>query len=154
MKIQIVPMEHRHLSQVAALEELCFSRPWSEALLARELEREATEYRVAKSEEDIVLGYAGFYSVLDEGCITNVAVRPEARRQGIGASLMEALTAAAQERKLAFLTLEVRAGNKEAIGLYQSCGFQLAGRRKHYYEQPTEDALLMTLAFSYGDTEA
>ena len=148
MKIQIVPMEREHLPQVAALEDCCFSMPWSEALLARELEQNTTEYRVALDETGDVLGYAGFYTVLDEGCITNVAVWPAHRRQGIGKKLMEALAQAAEQRKLSLLTLEVRAGNKEAIGLYQAYGFQAVGIRKKYYEHPVEDAILMTRSFA------
>lgn len=147
MKIQIVPMEGIHLPQVAALEACCFSMPWSEALLARELEQETAVYRVALDEGGTVLGYAGFYTVLDEGCITNVAVWPEHRRQGIGAGLIGALLAAAGERKLSFLTLEVRAGNEGAIGLYRAYGFQPVGVRKGYYDHPPEDAILMTRSF-------
>lgn len=151
MNIQIVPMEATHLAQVAALEVCCFSAPWSEALLARELEQDTTEYRVALDEAGAVLGYAGFYTVLDEGCITNVAVWPKCRRQGVGTRLMQALTAAAEKRKLAFLTLEVRAGNQSAIGLYQAHGFQAVGTRKQYYDHPVEDAVLMTRSFPGAD---
>jgi ribosomal-protein-alanine N-acetyltransferase len=77
--------------------------------------------------------------------INNVAVRPEFRRQGIAAQLLTAVLTAGriQGARLAFL--EVRTGNAAAQGLYQSCGFQVAGRRKRYYNQPVEDALLMSL---------
>ena len=66
------------------------------------------------------------------------------RRRGIARSLIYTLICRAAEKGLSFLTLEVRAGNDEAIALYEKCGFQTVGRRKNYYEKPTEDAILMT----------
>ncbi len=143
MNVQIVPMNRTHIPQVAALEAQCFSIPWSEALLEEELDRDSAYFVAIDSEK--VVGYAGFYMVLDEGCITDVAVYPEWRRQGIGKHLIQALLDAADKYELASLTLEVRASNEAAIGLYQKYGFQVVGRRKRYYEKPREDAILMTL---------
>jgi len=94
-----------------------------------------------------ILGYIGLMYVLDEGYISNVAVRPDFRRQGIAESLLSALETRARGMGLAFLTLEVRAGNGPAIALYEKRGFRSVGRRKNYYEKPTEDAILMTLLF-------
>ena len=90
-----------------------------------------------------VLGYAGLHAVLDEGYIDNVAVAPEYRRQGIADALIGAFTRFGEAR-LAFLTLEVRAGNDPAITLYEKHGFYEVGRRKDYYDDPKEDAVLMT----------
>lgn len=77
-----------------------------------------------------VVGYAGLQVVLDEGYITNVAVRPECRRQGIAGKLLQVFLDFAQGNHLAFLTLEVRASNYDAIALYGSRGFRSVGRRK------------------------
>lgn len=97
-----------------------------------------------------VVGYAGLQVVLDEGYITNVAVRPECRRQGIAGKLLQVFLDFAQGNHLAFLTLEVRASNYDAIALYGSRGFRSVGRRKNYYEHPKEDAIIMTKEFTYG----
>ena len=83
--------------------------------------------------------------LLDEGYITNVAVSPDCRRQGVGRALIAALTAAARTQRLAFVTLEVRASNAPAIALYEGAGFVRVGVRKNFYAAPTEDAVLMTL---------
>ena len=75
----------------------------------------------------------------------NVAVSPDFRRKGIGRQLIQALTERAQQAQLAFVTLEVRASNAPAIALYTAAGYGLVGRRKNFYRDPTEDAILMTL---------
>ena len=104
---------------------------------------------VAEGENGTVLGYAGLQTVLDEGYINNVAVDPRFRRQGVAGQLVEAFLRFGAAR-LAFLTLEVRASNAPAIALYEKYGFAQAGRRRDYYDDPREDALLMTLRFDYG----
>ena len=91
--------------------------------------------------------------LLDEGYITNVAVRPECRRNGIAGKLLQVFLDFAQAHKLAFLTLEVRASNYGAIALYGSRGFRSAGRRKNYYEHPKEDAIIMTKEFADGTAD-
>ena len=90
-------------------------------------------------------GYAGYYAVLDEGYITNVAVREVFRRRHIADRLMEELEHRAKEDGLAFLTLEVRESNAPAVALYSKHGFETRGLRKNYYERPRENALIMTL---------
>ena len=142
----IVPMDRSHLAGVAALERLCFSQPWNEAMLAEELYNPTASFLVAEGENGEVLGYAGLHVVLDEGYIDNVAVRPDCRRQGIADRLLDTFCRFGQVH-LAFLTLEVRPSNTAAVALYETHGFQEAGRRKGYYEDPTEDALLLTRTF-------
>ena len=97
-----------------------------------------------------MVGYAGLQVILDEGYITNVAVRPECRRNGIAGKLLQVFLDFAQAHQLAFLTLEVRASNYGAIALYGSRGFRSVGRRKNYYEHPREDAIIMTREFGDG----
>ena len=150
MNVRIVPMTADHLDEVAELERICFSVPWSRNMLAEELDNLLSAFLVALDDEDRVVGYAGLHVILDEGYITNVAVRPECRRQGIAAKLLQVFLDFAKANKLAFLTLEVRASNYDAIALYGSRGFRSVGRRKNYYEHPREDAIIMTLEFDHG----
>ena len=150
MHVRIVPMNGDNLDEVAELERICFSVPWSRNMLAEELDNLLSAFLVALDDNDRVVGYAGLQVVLDEGYITNVAVRPECRRQGIAAKLLQVFLDFAKANKLAFLTLEVRASNYDAIALYGSRGFRSVGRRKNYYEHPREDAIIMTLEFDHG----
>ena len=117
------------------------------SMLAEELENDCSAFLVALDEAGAVAGYAGVQVVLDEGYITNVAVRPEYRKQGVASKLMQVFLDFAEAHRLAFLTLEVRASNTAAIVLYGRKGFRSAGRRKNYYEHPTEDAVIMTRYF-------
>ena len=149
MNYQLTPMTEEHISQIAALERACFSHPWSEDALRDELWNDSAVVIVAEGEDGTVLGYAGLQTVLDEGYINNVAVDPRFRRQGVAGQLIEAFLRFGAAR-LAFLTLEVRASNAPAIALYEKYGFAQAGRRRDYYDDPTEDALLMTRRFNYG----
>ena len=147
MKLRIVPMTARHLSAVAELERVCFpADPWSEGLFREALDNPAAAVLLAQGEGGSLLGYAVVSAVLDEGNLDNIAVAPDARRQGVGDALMRALTGFGREN-LAALTLEVRASNAPAIALYGKHGFAAVGRRKNYYAAPREDALLMTLTF-------
>lgn len=150
MHVRIVPMNADHLDEVAELERICFSVPWSRNMLAEELDNLLSAFLVALDDNDKVVGYAGVQIILDEGYITNVAVRPECRRQGVAAKLLQVFLDFAKANKLAFLTLEVRASNYDAIALYGSRGFRSVGRRKNYYEHPKEDAIIMTLEFDHG----
>lgn len=95
-------------------------------------------------EKDRILGYCGLLTVLDEGDVTNVAVRRDRQREGIGNFLMESMIRLAEERGITMIHLEVRAGNETAIRLYERQGFVRDGLRKGYYTDPTEDAVLMT----------
>lgn len=154
MHVRIVPMTADHLDEVAELERICFSVPWSRNMLAEELDNALSAFLVALDDDGRVVGYAGVQVVLDEGYITNVAVRPECRRQGIAGKLLQVFLDFAQANHLAFLTLEVRASNYDAIALYGSRGFRSAGRRKNYYEHPKEDAIIMTKEFQHGIEDA
>lgn len=152
MHVRIVPMNADHLDEVAELERICFSTPWSRNMLAEELDNALSAFLVALDDSGKVAGYAGLQVVLDEGYITNVAVRPECRRQGIAGKLLQVFLDFAQGNRLAFLTLEVRASNYDAIALYGSRGFRSMGRRKNYYEHPREDAIIMTKEFNTDGT--
>lgn len=148
MDYKLTPMTAEHIPQIAALERACFSHPWSEDMLREELWNDAAVIVAAEGEDGTVLGYAGLQTVLDEGYINNVAVDPRFRRQGVADELIAAFVRFGRA-KLAFLTLEVRASNAPAIALYEKHGFQEVGRRKDYYDDPKEDAILMTLEFDH-----
>ena len=152
--VRIVPMNADHLDEVAELERICFSTPWSRNMLAEELDNALSAFLVALDDDGRVVGYAGLQVVLDEGYITNVAVRPECRRNGIAAKLLQVFLDFAQANRLSFLTLEVRASNYGAIALYGERGFRSVGRRKNYYEHPKEDAIIMTKEFIHGTADA
>lgn len=142
MAIEIVPMELRHIPQIARLEKICFSQPWSENSLAMELSEPAAHFLVAEDAGE-VLGYIG--GIETDGCyITNVAVFPEFRDKGIGAALLRELEKDASERKREFITLEVRKSNSDAIRLYARLGYENVGERKNFYVEPAENAVIMT----------
>lgn len=138
MTIEIARPEHDEA--LAALEARCFSDPWPVDRIGRLRDR----FTVALEGEDL-MGHVVLSTVLDEGSIDNVAVAPEYRRRGVADALIAETVRKGREMELAFITLEVRAGNEPAIALYRKHGFVEVGRRKNYYEKPREDAILMTL---------
>lgn len=138
---EIVNLEHRHLDGLMEVEEQSFIKPWSRVSFEEELANSKARYFAAIC-DGRVSGYAGLWHVIDEGHITNIAVLPEKRRNGIGKALLESLISYAETEKLVFLTLEVRVSNEAAIALYKKYGFEEIGRRKNYYEG-REDALLL-----------
>ena len=145
--MRIVPMAAHHIDAVAALERACFSDPWSADALREELDNPPARFRVAEDENGAVLGYVGMHHLTDEGFITNVAVSPDARRQGVARALMECLTAYGTDNGLYRITLEVRVSNAPAIALYEGLGYVRDGVRPHFYSHPTEDAAIYSLYF-------
>ena len=144
MSPRICDASQRHLEALEALEQACFSLPWTRDMLLSQLPDENHEFLAAEDESGKLLGYVGMMCVLDEGYISNVAVDPACRRQGIGDLLIRELLARAEKRDLSFVTLEVRKHNAPAIALYRKHGFSPVGLRKNYYEAPVENAILMT----------
>lgn len=144
--MRIEEMTADHLLQVAQLENNCFSHPWSLKSLESELNNDGSHFYVCV-EDGRVLGYIGMNVVVDEGYIFNVAVDENARKRGIGTALINTLVTFAQKNSLAFLTLEVRQSNENAIRLYSNAGFVKVGERKNYYSAPTENAIMMTKYF-------
>ena len=131
---------------ICGLENECFSHPWSLNSIREELENENAFLFVACEKGESV-GYAGVQIAADEGYILNVAVTASARRKGVGKSLLSEVKKLAQEKQLAFLTLELRESNAPAKALYTALGYTVVGRRRGYYDDPKEDAVLMTLNF-------
>ena len=140
--IDITFMTADHVPTVAALETICFSDPWSEKSVASELSNPLSLWLVALQQGEVV-GYVGSQTVMGETDMMNVAVHPEHRREGIAKALIEALIQALKEHESHCLTLEVRASNGPAIELYDGLGFSEVGRRRNYYRNPKEDALIL-----------
>ena len=138
----IVKMNESHVSQVAELEKICFSDPWSENSVASELNNKLAFWLVAE-EEGRLAGYVGSQTVCNETDMMNVAVHPDFRRRGIAEALVNALVEELKGMESHCLTLEVRASNTPAIALYEKLGFAEIGRRKNYYRNPREDALIL-----------
>lgn len=141
--LELLAMRESHLPAVIEIERESFRSPWSERLFRTELDRpEVAEWFVA-IQEDTVVGYGGLLQVGSEGHITNLAVRHDRRRRGIGRTILERLVAAAKQRGIGSLALEVRESNEAAIEMYEQAGFHVVGRRKRYYPEDDEDALIM-----------
>lgn len=144
MARRIDDVREEQLEKIEEIEKACFSMPWTIEQLRSQMKDSQHEFIAALDDEGRVLGYVGMMYVLDEGYISNVAVAPEARRQGIGRDLIKELMARAAALDLAFVTLEARCSNAAAIALYEKQGFVPVGKRKNYYDFPREDAILMT----------
>ena len=140
--MRIEKMKSGHVSQVAALEAICFHDPWSEKSVASELKNPLSFWLVAM-EEDRVVGYVGSQTVVGETDMMNVAVHPDFRRKGVAEALIMALVENLKAMESHCLTLEVRASNAPATALYEKLGFQQVGLRKNYYRNPKEDALIL-----------
>ncbi len=141
--ITIQEMQLDDLEQVVEIEQQNFSVPWTENGFFSFLLRSDTLFLVAK-EEDRILGYMGIMMVLDEGEITNVSVAQTARRRGVGRLLVQTMLDKMRRAGLDMIHLEVRKSNTPAIRLYEQFAFVQDGERKNYYEEPTEDAVLMS----------
>lgn len=124
------------------IEAACFSHPWTEAQLLRWMQPDHLFLVCVR--EQTVLGYCNAQLVLDTADIGNVAVSPAARRRGLAARLLRELEHRAAAQGVTQLQLELRAGNTPALALYEKSGYLSVGRRKNYYRDPKEDAILMT----------
>lgn len=146
-RFEIVPMRATDLDDIMDIERQSFRAPWSRQVFVEELDRDWAHVDVIKARlpEAPVLAFVNYWLVRDEVHILNVAVRPEARRQGHGARLLEHVIAFAVRQKCRYLTLEVRRSNAGAIRLYRKYGFRPVGVRPNYYVEDREDAIVMLL---------
>ncbi len=142
-------MQSGHLEALAELEKICFSQPWSYKSLEEELTNKTAHFFVATVDGEVA-GYIGVYIVCESCFVTNVAVFPQFRRQGVATALIKMAALTADAMGTDFISLEVRQSNAPAIALYRSLGFEEMGLRKNYYRNPTEDALIMTKVFKKG----
>ena len=135
-------MNEADVPQVAQVEKLCFSDPWSEKSVASELQNQLALWLVA-ADGETVAGYVGSQTVIGETDMMNVAVHPDYRRQRIAEQLILHLIQQLRDQGSHSLTLEVRASNQPARSLYEKLGFAQVGRRPNYYRNPREDALIL-----------
>lgn len=136
-------MTERDLDEVMAIEQQVFSLPWSRQSYMGELKNQFATYLVCDKEAQVA-GYVGIWVVFEEAHITNVAVAPQWRGQGLGRVLMEEAEKVARQKNALRILLEVRPSNYAALSLYQSLGYMETGRRKGYYSDNGEDAIIMT----------
>jgi len=137
-------MRAEDLDEVLAIERASFSMPWSRGAFLYEMQQNrVARCWVGRDEAARVVGYLCLWEVADEVHITNVAVRPELRRQGIARSLLRTVLDDARSRRFKVVVLEVRPSNQHAVSLYESFGFRVVGRRRGYYYDTGEDALVM-----------
>ena len=145
----IRPMSLADVERVVQIDRLSFALPWSERTYRLELtENSAAHLIVAELEsrlEKLVIGYAGFWFIVDEAHISTLAVHPDFRRKGVGRRLLEEALNEALRLGAVIVTLEVRASNQIPIDLYKKFGFREKARKARYYRDNQEDALLMIL---------
>lgn len=136
-------MRAEDLDEVLEIERASFSMPWSRGAFLYEMEQNRVARCWVMREDPRVLGYLCLWEIADELHITNIAVHPSARRHGIGRALLQVVLDDARQRKLRLVVLEVRPSNTEARTLYEAFGFRVMGRRRGYYYDTGEDALVM-----------
>ena len=150
INLTIARMEREHLEDVAELERICFSTPWTYENLSDELDNDTAYFFVALDDDKLV-GYIGVSVISDSCFVNNIAVYPEYRRQGVGKALMKIAILTTDAMGTGFISLEVRESNYAAISLYRSLGFEEMGLRKDFYRLPKEHALIMTKNFPKRD---
>ena len=140
-------MRPEDLDEVLAIERASFSMPWSRGAFLYEMQQNrVARCWVARDEATRISGYLCLWEVSDEIHVTNVAVRPDSRRKGIARSLLGTVLEDARARRFKLVVLEVRPSNRQAVSLYESFGFRVVGRRRGYYYDTGEDALVMEVA--------
>lgn len=142
MEVNIKPLTEEYVDQVCVLEEEAFSMPWHKESFLEMIANENACYLVALVGEEVVAS-CGLRHIVGEGEITNVVTKNTMRGKGIGRQILLRLLEEGAKLGAEAFTLEVRVSNAPAIHLYESLGFVSEGVRKNFYEEPTEDALIM-----------
>ena len=151
--LSVERMRPEDLEDVLAIERASFSMPWSRGAFLYEMEQNRVARCWVMREGGRLVGYLCLWEVADELHITNIAVHPASRRRGIGRALLKTVLDEARGRGLRLVVLEVRPSNHEALLLYESFGFRVVGRRRGYYYDTGEDALVMEVSLA-KDTPA
>jgi ribosomal-protein-alanine N-acetyltransferase len=134
------------LDEVLAIEQASFTLPWSRGAFLYEIEQNRVARCWVLREAGRIIAYICLWEIGDELHVTNIAVLPAQRRRGLARSLLTAVIDDVRQRGLRVVSLEVRPSNREAVPLYESFGFKAVGRRKGYYYDTGEDAVIMELA--------
>lgn len=144
MKIKIQPMQKSEVEEVLKIEERAYGdHHWSKDSFYGELSNELAHYYSAYDDKGVLVGYAGYWGIIDESHITTIAIKPEFKRKKIGEALLNKILEECYKNKIKYITLEVRKSNIPAINLYEKYGFKSLGTRKGYYQNNNEDALIM-----------
>ncbi|OGF46623.1 MAG: ribosomal-protein-alanine N-acetyltransferase [Candidatus Firestonebacteria bacterium RIFOXYC2_FULL_39_67] len=143
--LEIAKMLESDVDSVAALEANVFTLPWSRALILKDIKENNSARFFTAREDNLLVGYGGFWLLQDEMNIVNIAVHPEHRKKGLGKQLLKHLLTEGLKEGAKFATLDVRVNNTAAKKLYESAGFILIAVRKKYYTDNQEDALVMWL---------
>lgn len=151
--LRFEPLAEMHLDTLLSIEVEAYPEPWTRGMFQDEMRSNRSYFRVVFDESGIV-GYGGYWLVLDEAHITTVVVRDTHRRLGIGRQILEHLLDSARAASASMATLEVRESNTPARELYKSFGFRDVGRRKGYYPKSREDAVVMLVEFRGDETDA
>ena len=141
MAIEIRDMTEADVPAVVVIEQQCFAAPWSEKEMLAECTNSMAHYKVAVVDGTVV-GYGGFWLIVDEAHLTNIAIDEKHRRKGLGEQVLTAMLQCAAELGARAATLEVRKSNTAAQALYEKDGFFLAGVRREYYLDNREDAYI------------
>jgi [ribosomal protein S18]-alanine N-acetyltransferase len=131
------------LDEVLAIERASFTMPWSRGAFLYEIEQNRVAHCHVVRDGGVIIGYLCVWEIADEVHVTNIAIHPAYRRRGIARELLTGLIADARARDLRLIVLEVRPSNHQAIALYESFNFRVTGRRRGYYYDTGEDALVM-----------
>ena len=141
--LTLTPMTLEDLDEVLEIERLSFKTPWSRAAFRYEIAQNRVARCVVVRAAGQLAGYLCLWEIGHEIHITNLAVHPHRRGQGLARALLQAMLEDGRARGVTLAFLEVRPSNAEALGLYESLGFSVIGRRKGYYFDTGEDALVM-----------
>ena len=144
VELSVRKMQPEVVPALAELEAACFSEPWSEQAFLDALKQPEALMMTAIGTGNNPIGYCGIYLSADEGEITNVAVCPDHRKQGIADVILTEVFAEAWKRGAQTIYLEVRESNLPAQKLYEKHGFVSCGIRKNFYRKPTEHAIVMS----------
>ena len=160
-QVILSPMQERDLDEVLTLEQASFTEPWTRKMFLGELRGNAFATNVVAREGEgnfwagiaagTLLGYIMFWVVFEELHVMNLAVRPEARRRGLGTELVRHALSVGAERGVRTALLEVRASNQAAIAMYEDLGFARKSVRKGYYDHPREDAVIMMFTMMFSE---
>ncbi|MBN1621708.1 MAG: ribosomal protein S18-alanine N-acetyltransferase [Endomicrobiales bacterium] len=139
-ELKFLPFGKEHIPEVLSIENLSFPEPWSREMFEREISLPISRFFIAKTDYRIV-GYTGYWKILNEAHLTNLAIHPEYRGMGLGRKLLAYVINNVTQQDIEKILLEVRESNEAAKRLYISMGFNVTGLRPKYYG--TENAVLM-----------
>lgn len=131
------------IDEIVEIEKEAFSMPWSRMSFEHELKTNKLAKYYVMADKQGVVSYCGFWIIMDEAHITNIACSKEFRRCGYTKTLMQEVESILKGEGISRITLEVRVSNEAAINLYHGLGYKDAGKRPNYYTDNNEDALIM-----------